>query len=162
MCIGRPCEVGATEDVRTVFVFASDHPLSRVCLTLVIDDHPPHNMSHDIGLYPLFYDPLYYPRFYPYIFCASGSFCSWLQSSLFSHHESCTRCRGGHGHVTVTFNDNRLSVDVCGMSMSFSTAYFEAADYSLGFLHVAKHSACLNRMGTLYGSVTTKLTVPQS
>jgi len=142
MCIDDRDGLYAGYTLRTIFRFRTVCPMShsfriRKCpststVARVLDagDHPPHNMLHDIESYPLFYDPLYYPRFYPHIFCASRSFCSRLQGSLLSHRESCTSCRGGHGHVTATFNDNRLSVDVRGVSMSFSTAYFEAADYS--------------------------------
>jgi len=102
---------------------------STVARVLDAGDHPPHNTSHEIEMYPLFYDPLYYLEFYPHIFRSSGNFCTWLQGSLISR-VSCTKCHDSEGHVNVTFNHEGLSVDVHGLSISFSMAYFEVADYS--------------------------------
>jgi len=123
--------------------------------------HPPHKTPHDIETYPLFYDALYYPQFYPHIFCSSGSFCSWSQGSLISRRVSCANCCDRQGHVTVTFNHERLSVDVCSVVISFSTAYFEAADCSHCRLFARCKAQCVFELdGTQCGSVTMKLTIP--
>ena len=153
MCIDDRDGLYAGYTLRTIFRFRTVCPMShsfriRKCpststVARVLDagDHPPHNTSHDIEMYPLFYDPLccsinlaeLMKRLVPSqpgLNLSSGSFCTSLQGSLISHRVSCTRCHDSQGHVTVTFNHERLSVDVRGISISFSTAYFEVAAYS--------------------------------
>lgn len=50
---------------------------SRVKLVVAASDRPPFGLEHDIKAYPKFYDPLYFPVFYPRLFENSNSLCHW-------------------------------------------------------------------------------------
>jgi len=70
---------------------------------LELNDCPPHNLIHDITSYPLFYDPLYLPGDHLAVFATSDTFCSWLQSVLVSHTQSCWGCCSSPRAIAVTW-----------------------------------------------------------
>ncbi|KAG2112593.1 uncharacterized protein F5147DRAFT_683654 [Suillus discolor] len=70
--------------LQAVSPFISKHP-SRVPRVLEVAACPPYNLCHLIELYPLYYDPLYYPQYHPSVFATSENFCIWLRASLSTH-----------------------------------------------------------------------------
>ena len=63
--------------------------MSRV---LDVKDCPPHNIVHDIAMFPKYYDPIYHPCCHPEVFETPTTVMKWIGSALNSHHEDCHRC----------------------------------------------------------------------
>jgi hypothetical protein len=98
----------------------------------VLDDDlcPPHNIVHDIGPYPAYYDPLYFPHLHASIYATAYSFCRWLHNSLRMHCAACLRCVSIDAAVTnVLFDGVFLCVVVDGVHKMFERAHFESQFY---------------------------------
>jgi hypothetical protein len=101
-------------------------------VTRILDfaDCSTHSTIHDVQMYPIYYDALYFPQFHPHVYVSPSNFCLWLQVSLVSHCVGCARCCRLNALVTVLFDGVSLSVGLDGLHHTFARSYFESETYT--------------------------------
>ncbi|KAG2737787.1 hypothetical protein P692DRAFT_201858186, partial [Suillus brevipes Sb2] len=95
-----------------------------------VDDCPPHDVEHEIPSYPVYYDPLYYPKYHDAVFATSDSFCAWLQTTLPSHCRSCFVCPPPPATTSVEAASSDVIVRLGHETLLLPKSHFEASTYS--------------------------------
>jgi hypothetical protein len=123
---------------------------SKKTRVLNYDLCPPHNVVHDVELYPVYYDALYFPHYHPGVFATPDNFCLWLHACLSSHREVCLSCRPLYNTTTVFYDGSAVCVRIDNTSIRLLTSFFESAFYS--HCSVFRYQRYLHFTGS--GSVT--------
>lgn len=97
----------------------------------VLDERycPPPALAHNISDYPIYYDALYYPQYYPSFFESPENFCSWVARSLVDHPPSCHSCTVVFAGC-VSFDGNTIVVTHNKVSVSFPLPVFQTSNYT--------------------------------
>ena len=98
---------------------------------------PPHDVSHEIDDYPLYYDPLYFPSCYANIFDSEVGVCQWLLTGLQDHFDGCVLCshlqflfERRDANDSIWFYSRIFYVKFHGVEMQVPLLYIESSLFS--------------------------------
>jgi hypothetical protein len=96
---------------------------------------PPENIYHDISDFPYYYDSLYFPTYYPFLFQTEDSTCRWLKTAFHNHLLRCLSCSSLTKKyeeivLNITYSEPVFHFELCGICLQVPLTYIESSHFS--------------------------------